>query len=168
MPFQECILREDVKELPELGGILFIYQKKACHRRPFMRMFYEHYETEKLAICLDPSNIDLIRDLASDRNTTRFLEINCEFDDEYISCHARRIGLISDQIAVETLVKLLISIRNDLKKEIDSIGDLKLEFTYKIDEKETVRKNADELSRFADIAMEEALDIVTVDWIYSD
>ena len=57
---------------------------------------------------------------------------------------------------------------NDLQKEIDSIGDLKLEFTYKIDEKETVRKNADELSRFADIAMEEALDIVTVDWIYSD
>jgi len=71
-------------------------------------------------------------------------------------------------MAVETLVKLLISIRNDLKKEIDSIGDLKLEFTYKIDEKETVRKNADELSRFADIAMEEAIDIVTVDWIYSD
>ena len=57
-----------------------------------------------------------------------FLE--CIFiDDEYISGHARRIGLISDQIAVETLVKLLISIRNDLKKEIDSIGDLKLEFT---------------------------------------
>ena len=96
-----------------------------------------------------------------------FLE--CIFiDDEYISGHERRIGLISDQIAVETLVKLLISIRNDLKKEIDSIGDLKLEFTYKIDEKETVRKNADELWRFADIAMEEALDIVTVDWIYSD
>ena len=168
MPFLECIFIEDVKELPELGGILSNHQKKACHRRPFMRMLYEHYETEKLTICLDPSNIDLIRDLASDRNTTRFLEINCEFDDEYISGHARRIGLISDQIAVETLVKLLISIRNDLKKEIDSIGDLKLEFTYKIDEKETVRKNADELSRFADIAMEEALDIVTVDWIYSD
>ena len=52
----------------------------------------------------------------------------------------RRIGLISDQMAVETLVKLLISIRNDLKKEIDSIGDLKLEFTYKIDEKKRYEK----------------------------
>jgi len=31
-----------------------------------------------------------------------------------------------------------------------------------------VRKNADELLRFADNAMEEALDIVTVDCIYSD
>jgi len=51
MPFQECILRQDAKELPELGGILFNYQKKACHRRPFMRMLYEHYEIEKLAIC---------------------------------------------------------------------------------------------------------------------
>jgi hypothetical protein len=28
MPFQECILREDVKELPELGGILSIIRKK--------------------------------------------------------------------------------------------------------------------------------------------
>jgi len=82
--------------------------------------------------------------------------------------HARRIGLISDQTAVETLVKLLPSIRNDLKKEIDSIGDLKLEFAYKIDEKGAVQRNADELSRFADIAAEEALDIVTLDWIYSD
>ena len=137
MPFQECILREDVKELPERGAISFNYQKKACHRRPFMRMLYEHYETEKLAICLDPSNIDLIRDFASDRNTNRILEINCEFDDQYILCHARKIGLISDQTAVETLVKLLPSIRNDLKKEIDSIGDLKLDFAYKIDEKGT-------------------------------
>ena len=57
------------------------------------------------------SNIDLIRDFTSDRNTTRILEINCEFDDQYILGHARRIGLISDQTAVETLVKLLPSIR---------------------------------------------------------
>ena len=155
------------KSCPNWAEFCSIF-RKSVPSSPLYEDVYEHYETEKLAICLDPSNIDLIRDLASDRNTTRFLEINCEFDDEYISGHARRIGLISDQIAVETLVKLLISIRNDLKKEIDSIGDLKLEFTYKIDEKETVRKNADELSRFADIAMEEALDIVTVDWIYSD
>ena len=88
--------------------------------------------------------------------------------DRYILGHARRIGLISDQTAVETLVKLLPSIRNDLKKEIDSIGDLMLEFAYKIDEKGTAQRNAEELSRFADIAVEEALDIVTLDWIYSD
>ena len=168
MPLLEYIFSEDVKELPELGGILSNNQKKARHRRALMRMLYEYYETEKLAICLDPSNIDLIRDFASDRNTTRILEINCDFDDQYILGHARRIGLISDQTAVETLVKLLPSIRNDLKKEIDSIGDLKLEFAYKIDEKGAVHRNADELSRFADIAMEEALDIVTLDWIYSD
>ena len=133
-----------------------------------MRMLYEYYETEKLTICLDLSNIDLIRDFASDRNTTRILEINCEFDGQYILGHARRIGLISDQTAVETPVKLLPSIRNDLKKEINSIGDLKLAFAYKIDEKGAVHWNADELSRFADIAMEEALGIVTLDWIYSD
>ena len=39
---------------------------------------------------------------------------------------ATRAG--SDHTAVETLVKLLPSIKNDLKKEIGSIGDLKLEF----------------------------------------
>ena len=82
--------------------------------------------------------------------------------------HARRIGLISDLSAVETLVKLLPSIRNDLKIEIDSIGDLKLEFAYKIDEKGTAQRNVEELSRFVDIAVEEALDIVTLDWIYSN
>ena len=128
MPLLEYIFSEDVKELPELGGILSNHKKKARHRRALMRMLYEYYETEKLAICLDPSNIDLIRDFASDRNTTRILEINCEFDDQYILGHARRIGLISDHNAVETFVKLLPSIKNDLKKEIGSIGDQKLEF----------------------------------------
>jgi hypothetical protein len=51
-------------------------------------------------------------------------------------------------------VKLLPSIKNDLKKEIGSIGDLKLEFVYKIDEKGVLQRNANELSRFADITME--------------
>ena len=74
-------------------------------------MLYEYYETKKLAICLDPSNIYLISDFASDRNTTRILEINCEFDDQYILGHAHRTGLISDHNAVETFVKLLPSIK---------------------------------------------------------
>ena len=117
-------------------------------------MLYEYYKTEKLAICFDPSNIYLISDFASDRNTTRIPEINCEFDHQYILGHARRIGLISDHNAVETFVKLLPSIKNDLKKEIGSIGDLKLEFAYKIDEKGVVQRNANELSRFAHITME--------------
>lgn len=168
MPLLEYIFSEDVKELPELGGILSNQQKKARHRRALMRMLYEYYETEKLAICLDPSNIDLLRDFVSDRNTTRVLEINCDFDDQYILGHARRIGLISDQTAVETLVKLLPSIRNDLKKESEVIGDLRLEFFYRIDEKGAVHRNASELSQFADITIEQAQEIVTLDWIYSD
>ena len=168
MPLLEYIFSEDVKELPELGGILSNHQKKARHRRALMRMLYEYYETEKLAICLDPSNIDLLRDFVSDRNTTRVLEINCDFDDQYILGHARRIGLISDQTAVETLVKLLPSIRNDLKKESEVIGDLRLEFFYRIDEKGAVYRNASELSQFDDITIEQAQEIVTLDWIYSD
>ena len=128
--------------------------KKARQRRALVRMFYEYYKTENLAICLDPSNIYLISDFASDRNTTRILEIHCEFDDQYILGHARRISLISDHNAVETLVKLQPSIKNDLKKEIGSIGDLKLEFAYKINEKGVVQRNTNELSRFAHIMME--------------
>ena len=109
----EDILSEDFKELPELGEILSNHHKKARHRRVLVRMLYEYYKTKKLAICLDPSNIYLIRDCASDKNTMRILEINCEFDDQYILGHARRIGLISDHNAVETFVKLLPSIKND-------------------------------------------------------
>ena len=60
MPLLEGIFSEHVKELPKMGGILSKHQKKARHRRALMRMRYEYYETEKLAICLDPSNIDLI------------------------------------------------------------------------------------------------------------
>jgi hypothetical protein len=138
MPLLEDILTEDVKELSELGEILSDHHKKARHRRVLVLMLYEYYKTKKLSICLGPSNIYLIRDCASDQNTTRILEINCEFDDQYILGHARRIGLISDHNAVETFVKLLPSIKNDLKKKIGSIGDLKLDFAYKINEKGVV------------------------------
>ena len=92
MPLLEGIFSEHVKELPKMGGILSKHQKKARYRRALMRMRYEYYVTEKLAICLDPSNIDQIRDFASDWNTTRILQITCEFDDQCILGHARRIG----------------------------------------------------------------------------
>ena len=55
-----------------------------------MRMLYEHYETDKLMICLDPSNIELLRDFSSDRSELRILEVDVDFDDVYVLGHAKR------------------------------------------------------------------------------
>ncbi len=62
-----------------------------------MRMLFDYFEADRLIVCMDPGNLDLMQDFASDRSTTRFLEIDCDFSDDYLIGHARRIGLAGAQ-----------------------------------------------------------------------
>jgi hypothetical protein len=68
-----------------------------------MRMLFDYYDTDRLMICLDPANIDLMRDFMSDRANARILELQCVFDDQYLVGHARRVGLATDRTPDEVI-----------------------------------------------------------------
>ena len=167
-PVLEYIFNEDVRELPQLGGILSNHSKKARHRRALMRMLYDYYETDRLIICLDPTNIDLLRDFASDRSETRILEIDCRFDDPYIIGHAKRVGLISDTTPMGTLVGLLPSIKNDLRQELETIRDCEFENYFRIVDGGNTVRNTEALAKFANITTQQAQNIVSKQWIFND
>ncbi len=168
MPVLDYIFNEDVRELPQLGGILSNHSKKARHRRALLRMLYDYYKTDKLVICIDPSNLDLLRDFASDRSETRILEIDCRFDDAYIIGHARRVGLIAETTPVGTLVGLLPSIKNDLRQELETIRDCEFENYFRIVDGGNVVRNTEALANFANITTQDAQTIVSKHWIFND
>ncbi len=88
-----------------------------------MRMLYDHFETDRLVICLDPASMDLMQDFASDRATVRLLEIACAFTDDELAAHAGRIGLAGPQTPALTMARLLPAIRYDIMHESDAIRD---------------------------------------------
>ena len=106
LPSLEYLFDEEATHLPDLGGIQTSLGKRTRHRRALMRMLFDYYETDRMLICLDPNNIDLLHDFYSDRSITQLLEIECEFSDEYLLGHAKRIGLAGERTPTDTVNRL--------------------------------------------------------------
>lgn len=107
--------------LPGLGGLETTMDKRHRHRRALLRMLYEHHRTDDLVICVDPESLDLIEDFARDRAETRLLEIDCDFDDDWLIGHARRSGLAGAHTPRATIERLLPAMRNTIAHESDRL-----------------------------------------------
>ncbi len=97
IPCIEYLFNEEATVLPDLGGIQSTMGKRHRHRRALMRMLFDYYDTDRLIICLDPSNLDLLHDFCADRSVTRLLEVDCNFSDEYLIGHSMRVGLAGEK-----------------------------------------------------------------------
>ena len=168
VPAIEYLFAEEDTPLPDLGGIQSTLEKRTRHRRALMRMLFEYYDTDRLIVCMDPSNLDLLNDFFSDRSVTRMLEIECQFSDEYLSGHARRVGLAGDQTSAATLERLLPTIRNDMVYESDRIRDAGFARHYRISEVASPRDNAGKLAEFLTISPDKALDLASTEYLYAD
>ena len=93
LPAVDFLFNEEDTPLPDLGGIQTSLEKRTRHRRALMRMLYDYYDSRRLIVCIDTSNLDLLRDFASDRAEVRMLEVECKLTDAYLTGHALRIGL---------------------------------------------------------------------------
>ena len=142
--------------------------ERTRHRRALMRMLFDYFETDRLIVCMDPGNLDLLEDFASDRSTTRILEIECSFSDEYLIGHAMRVGLAGEQTSEETLDRLLPTIRNDMVFESDAIRDAQFENHNRIREVASAEDNAQELAKFLGVGHEKAKEITTTDYQFAD
>ncbi|WP_299607543.1 DUF5928 domain-containing protein [uncultured Tateyamaria sp.] len=168
VPAIEYLFNEEHTPLPDLGGIQNTLEKRTRHRRALMRMLFDYYETDKLIVCMDPGNLDLLQDFAGDRSITRMLEIQCSFSDDYLIGHAMRVGLAGEQTSPETLERLLPTIRNDMIFESDRIRDADFEHLDRMREEADIEDNANALSRFLTVPTEKAREIATVDYLYAD
>jgi hypothetical protein len=168
VPAIEYLFNEEDTPLPDLGGIQNTLEKRHRHRRALMRMLFDYYETDKLIVCMDPGNLDLLNDFAADRSVTRILEIECQFTDDYLIGHAMRVGLAGDQTSQETLERLLPTIRNDMTHESDGIRDAQFENHGRMREAADTDANADALAAFLATPKDKAFEIAKTDYLFAD
>jgi hypothetical protein len=168
IPAHEYLFDEAGTWLPDLGGIQASIGKRTRHRRALMRMLFDYHDTDRLIICLDPANVDLMRDFYSDRSQTKMLEIQCQFSDDYLIGHAKRVGLAGDRTQREIIDRLLPTLRSDVVLESDRIRDEEFPHVYRMREWSPPEDNAAELARFLDIPVERAYEIAGTDYLFVD
>ncbi|MGI3210329.1 DUF5928 domain-containing protein [Roseovarius tibetensis] len=168
LPSVEYLFDEDATSMPDLGGIQASLGKRTRHRRALMRMLFNYYGTDRLMICIDPANIDLLQDFCGDRSITRVLEIQCSFSDDYLAGHAMRLGLAGAQARPETLGGLLPAIRGDITHESDLIRDAGFENHIILREGDDPARYPDLLARFLDIPPQKAQEIAQIDNLFAD
>ena len=168
LPSIEYLFNEESTPLPDLGGIQTSLGKRTRHRRALMRMLFDYYETDRLIVCMDPGNIDLLNDFASDRSVTRILEIECQFTNDYLVGHAMRVGLAGERTSEDTLQRLLPTIRNDMVFESDRIRDANFEHYQRMRQSASTEENATALASFLQIPPEKAHEIADTHYLFSD
>ncbi|MEN9061010.1 DUF5928 domain-containing protein [Ponticoccus litoralis] len=168
IPCIEYLFNEESCALPDLGGIQSTMGKRHRHRRALMRMLYDYYETERLIVCMDPANLDLIEDFGRDRALTRILEVECQFSDAYLIGHAKRVGLAGDRTPFETIERLLPTVRNDMTHESDRIRDAQFENYQRLREIDPTEVNARTLERFLSVPGATAQEIAGAEHLFAD
>jgi hypothetical protein len=168
VPCIEYLFNEEGTALPDLGGIQSTMGKRHRHRRALVRMLFDYYETDQLVVCIDPSNLDLLQDFCADRSKTRLLEIECRFSDEYLTGHAKRVGLAGEKTPKETLERLLPTIRADMVHESDELRDANFDGHFRIRETESIEANAAALAQFLAATPEKAYEIANIDYLFAD
>jgi hypothetical protein len=164
----DYVFNEASTPLPDLGGIQSTLEKRTRHRRALVRMLFDYWQTDMLIVCIDPANVDLMRDFVSDKSTVRLLEVECAFSDAFLIGHARRVGLAGDQTPQEVLDRLLPTIRYDVKFESDMIRDADFSGLLRLREAAAPAENAVALAAFLDINIEKAREIAETDHLFVD
>ncbi len=168
VPAVEYLFDEAATRLPDLGGIQTTLAKRNRHRRALVRMLFDYYHSDRMIMCLDPAGADILRDFAADRATVRMLEIECDFTDDYLIGHAKRVDLAGEHTRDETFRRLLPTIRHDLRHESDVIRDAGFANFHLLRQSAAPAENAVPLAAFLGIDAERARAIASMDHLFSD
>ena len=164
----EYLFNEESCPMPDLGGIERTIAQRNRHRRTLMRLIYDHFGADKLMICLDPAELDLMRDFIADRARVRVLEVECEFSDAYLIGHARRVGLAGESTAPEVLDRMLPTVRADFRYESERLRDQNFPQIYRLREAASLEANASALAAFLGVDPEAAREIAGIDYLFVD
>lgn len=168
LPCIDYLFDEETTPLPDLGGIETRLGKRARHRRAMMKMLFDVHDTDRLLICLDTARFDLIEDFYSDRSGTRLLYIDCDFSDDYLVGHARRVGLAGASTSDQTLRQILPTVRQDVALESDRIRDAQFDHFHRIRQSNSTEANARAIAGFLSIGHDRAEAIARTPHLFVD
>ena len=168
IPCVEYLFNEEDTVLPDLGGIETSVDKRSRHRRAVVRMLFDAFETNKLVICVDPANLEIIQDFCSDQVKTHVLEIECEYSDDYLVGHARRVGLAGENSPAETVAKLVPTLRNSLAYESELIRAAGFVGFLRIRETNPRAENEAAVAGFLGVSQDTAQAVMRLDYLFAD
>ena len=168
LPAIDYVFSEASTPLPDLGGIQSTLEKRTRHRRALVRMLFDYWQSDRLIQCIDPANVDLMQDFYNDKAKVRLLEIECDFTDDYLIGHARRVGLAGERTPQEVIDRLLPTIRYDVRFESDRIRDAGFPGFSRIRQSATADENTVPLAEFLDIPAAKAREIAATDYLFVD
>jgi len=154
--------------MPDLGGIEESLAKRLNHRRAVIRLLFDHNQTDRMIICVDTGDIDLLQDFYGDRCTTRVLEISCHFDDEYLAGHAIRTGLAGENSSDQTLKRVVPTIRMDFTHEHDEVRDRNFPNFFSISDQNDTETNAQQIAAFLQVDDGTARQITETPYLFAD
>lgn len=147
IPAVGYVFDDENATLPDMGGIERGRAKRNRHRRAALRLVYERHRTDRLVMCVDPGNLDLIRDMAADPVAPRILEVRCRYDDGYLRGHAERAGLAGGSTPESVLSALLPVLRREFIEQDNRLGEERLDHHFRVDETANARENAAQFAR---------------------
>ncbi|MEJ6388135.1 DUF5928 domain-containing protein [Gymnodinialimonas ulvae] len=164
----EYLFDEAGCRVPHLGGIERTLDKRNRHRRALVRMLFDYYGTERLMICLDPANLDLMRDFMSDRANARILEVQCTFDDQYLVGHAHRVGLATQDTPGEVIERLLPTLRHEFLDEQVAIREEEFKQHWRLKEGRGAQDNGAVLAEFFGIDHDTGRELAETQHLFAD
>ena len=164
----EYMFDEASCEIPHLGGLERTLEKRNRHRRAVMRLLFDFYGVDRLIICLDPNNVDLMRDFMNDQSSARILEIQCTFTDDYLIGHAQRVGLAHDGTPDGVVEHLLPTLRHEFDYEATRIREAGFSNHWRVREDRSSDENAVAIAEFFGCDMDAAREIAETPHLYSD
>ena len=164
----EYLFDEAGCRVPHLGGIERTLEKRNRHRRALVRMLFDYYGTEQLIICLDPANLDLMRDFMSDRANARILELQCNFDDQYLVGHAHRVGLATEETPDEVIQRMLPTLRHEFLDEQSAIREAEFKQHWRFREGKSADENGAVLAEFFGIEHDRARELAETQHLFAD
>ncbi len=168
LPAVDYLFNEEGTALPDLGGIQNTIEKRTRHRRALMRLLFDWFGSNRLVMCLDTANIDLLQDFYADKATTRLLEVQCSFSDDYLVGHARRVGLAGWETPRSTISRLLPTLRYDIQFESEQIRDAGFPHVHRLYESAPGEQNTAAFAAFLGIAEATARAIVEAEGLFLD
>ncbi len=121
LPSGDYLFDEQPGGLPDLGGLEQAPHKRRRNVRGVLRLLLLHWGRDQMVMCLDPSRLDLLQDLANDGCQLRVLELSSVFDDETLLGHAERIGLLPSDAPRGMAAGLLPALRREIALESERI-----------------------------------------------
>ncbi|MDS9468549.1 DUF5928 domain-containing protein [Paracoccus sp. MBLB3053] len=168
IPAVDYLFNEAEARLPDLGGVENTVSKRHRHRKALLRLLFEQFDANRLVICLDPSGMHLIQDLASDKTDTRVLLIDSHFDDDYLRGHIGRVGLAGPETSEEVIERLLPTVRADLEHEAERLRDIEFTSFHSIAPWRSAEDNAVQIARFLDVMPEMGRELASTQFLFAE